>query len=142
MIKYNLICKNCDLSFDSWFASSKEFEKLKKKNFLNCHRCNSVEIEKSLMAPKLISKKNNENHQIMNSSNEYINEKLKEYQKFIKKNFKYVGENFAYEARSIHYDNKKKVKGIFGTASKNELKELREEGINAETIPWIEDKKN
>ena len=32
MIKYKLICKNCDLCFDSWFASSDEYEKLKKKN--------------------------------------------------------------------------------------------------------------
>ena len=28
MIKYSLVCKNCDLSFESWFASSKEYEKL------------------------------------------------------------------------------------------------------------------
>ena len=35
MIKYKLICKNCDLSFDSWFASSKEYEKLEKKKFLS-----------------------------------------------------------------------------------------------------------
>ena len=33
MIKYKLICKNCDLTFDSWFSTSKEFEKLKKKIF-------------------------------------------------------------------------------------------------------------
>ena len=32
MIKYRLICKNCDSKFDSWFASSNEFERLKKKN--------------------------------------------------------------------------------------------------------------
>ena len=31
MIKYRLICKNCDSKFDSWFASSNEFERLKKK---------------------------------------------------------------------------------------------------------------
>ena len=30
MIKYKLICKGCSKDFDSWFASSKEFEKLKK----------------------------------------------------------------------------------------------------------------
>ena len=47
-----------------------------------------------------------------------------------------------YEARSIHYDNKKKEKGIFGKASNEEIKELREEGIETETIPWIEDKNN
>ena len=55
MIKYNLVCKDCEFSFDSWFASSKEYEKLKKKNFLNCHNCNSKKIEKSLMAPKLMN---------------------------------------------------------------------------------------
>ena len=33
MIKYKLICKDCELSFDSWFASSTEYEKLKKKKF-------------------------------------------------------------------------------------------------------------
>ena len=71
-----------------------------------------------------------------------INKKIKEYQKFIKKNFVYVGKNFAYEARSIHYSNKKKDKGIFGTATKDEIKELKDEGINTETIPWIEDKNN
>ena len=63
---------------------------------------------------------------------------ISEYQKFIKNNFNYVGENFAYEARSIHYNNKKKNKGIYGTASKQDLKELKEEGIDAQMIPWFE----
>ena len=58
------------------------------------------------------------------------------------KNFDYVGKNFAHEARSIHYDNKKKTKGIYGIASNNEIKELKEEGIETSTIPWIEDKKH
>ena len=33
-------------------------------------------------------------------------------------------------------------KGIYGTASNNELRELKEEGIQTEVIPWIEDKNN
>ena len=71
-----------------------------------------------------------------------INKKIKDYQEFIRNNFEYVGENFAYEARSIHYNNKKKDKGIFGVASNDEIKELREEGIDTEVIPWIKDKNN
>ena len=59
MIKYKLICKNCSISFDSWFASSNEFEKLKKKKFLNCHNCDSKKIEKTLMAPKFINNRSN-----------------------------------------------------------------------------------
>ena len=71
-----------------------------------------------------------------------INKKIQEYQKFIKNNFEYVGKNFAYEARSIHYNDKKRDKGIYGTASSDEINDLKEEGINTEVIPWIEDKNN
>ncbi len=140
MIKYKLICKSCSNSFESWFASSKEFERLKKSKFLSCLFCNSSKIEKSLMAPSIINKQkksNSDSKKLLEIKN-----KLKEYKKFIKNNFDYVGDNFAYEARSIHYKEKKKDKGIYGTASNEELKELKEEGINTEVIPWIEDKKN
>ena len=65
MIKYKLICKNCDFLFDSWFASSKEFEKLKKKKFLTCHNCNSLKVDKTLMAPGLVKSKKNINNSIV-----------------------------------------------------------------------------
>ena len=141
MIKYSLVRKDCDLTFDSWFASSKEYEKLKKKNFLNCHSCNSFNIEKSLMAPSLINKKSDMT--TTNNAKKYnlIKKTISDYQKFIKDNFEYVGDNFAYEARSIHYNQKKK-KNIYGKASKKDLKELKEEGIDAQMIPWVEDSKN
>ena len=142
MIKYKLICKNCDQLFDSWFASSKEFEKLKEKKLLNCHNCNSEHVEKTLMAPKLINNLKKESNKKQNLHILEIKEKIKNYNKFIKDNFDYVGESFAYEARSIYYKDKKKNKGIYGTASKKDLKELKEEGIDTHVIPWIEDKNN
>ena len=142
MIKYKLICKSCEETFDGWFASSKEFEKLKKKNYLNCHFCNSKKIEKTLMAPKLINNKRINNINEKNLNFIKINKKIREYQNFIKNNFEFVGDNFAYEARSIHYDNKKKEKGIFGKATKKEIKELKEEGIDTVLVPWIEDNNN
>ena len=138
MIKYKLCCKSCNIIFDSWFANSKEYEKLRKKKLLNCHNCNSLKVEKTLMAPKLITKQSKNNDQNLKN----FKKTVKEYQKFIQKNFEYVGENFAYEARSIHYSSGKKKKNIFGTASKKDLKELDEEGIKTHTIPWIEDKNN
>ena len=142
MIKYKLICKNCELSFDSWFASSQEYDKLKKRKLLNCHKCDSKKIEKSLMAPKLMNRFQIQKNEQKSSKFKKINKKIKEYQKFIKNNFQYVGDNFAYEARSIHYNGKKKSKGIYGSASKEDLKELNEEGIDAQMIPWIDDKEN
>ena len=142
MIKYRLICNDCNLSFDSWFGSSKEYKKLKKKNFLICHSCNSTKIEKTLMSPQLIKKVQDKHNDKREVKLKEITEKIKKYQKFIRENFDYVGKNFAYKARSIHYDNKKKNKGIFGTTTNDELKELKEEGVNVEVIPWIEDKSN
>ena len=141
MIKYRLLCNNCSNNFDSWFANSKEYEKLKKLKLFNCPVCNSSNIEKSLMAPSIINKKNKKSDLNLKKHLE-IKNKLKEYKNFIKNNFEYVGENFAYEARSIHYKNKKNEKGIYGKASIDEVKELLEEGIETEVVPWINDKEN
>ena len=142
MIKYKLICKSCNKSYDSWFSSSKEYEKLKKLKHINCYSCGSLNVEKTLMSPNVLNAKKKEN--IINKSEKHlkIRNKIKEYQKFIKKNFEYVGENFAYEARSIHYNNKKKNKGIYGNASDEEVKDLKEEGIETEIIPWIRESDN
>tara|TARA_B100000941_G_scaffold281194_1_gene248366 strand:+ start:788 stop:1216 length:429 start_codon:yes stop_codon:yes gene_type:complete len=142
MIKYKLICKDCNTKFDSWFASSNEYEKLKKRKFLTCHKCNSFKVEKTLMAPQLINSKSASEIKLNIEKYQKIKKTIKNYQKFIKDNFKYVGDNFAYEARSIHYNSKKKTKNIYGNASKQDLKDLKEEGIEAQMIPWIEDKDN
>jgi len=142
MIKYKLACKHCKTSFDSWFASSKEFEKLKKKKFLVCHVCNSTKVDKTLMAPSVMNNKKGLNDDSQLNKYRNVKKTIKSYQKFIKENFKFVGENFAYEARSIHYDSKKKSKGIYGNATKKDFQELKEEGIDAQMIPWIEDKDN
>ena len=78
MIRYNLLCKKCNLTFDSWFASSKEYDKLLKKKLINCHSCGSLKVEKNLMAPKLIRK-------TLSSSNERKN--TYKYQKIKKNNY-------------------------------------------------------
>ena len=141
MIKYNLLCSSCTENFDSWFLSSKEFEKLKKLKLINCPNCKSFNVKKSLMSPSVINKKKDNNNL---ESKKYIEikNKLKDYKNFIKNNFEYVGNNFTYEARSIHYNNKKKNKGIYGNASTEDIKELNEEGIETETIPWLSENEN
>ena len=136
-MKYRLTCKDCKNIFDSWFSSSKEYERLKKKKFLNCHNCNSLKIEKTLMSPSVLSLKDNSKTDYQTKKYKEVTKALSKYQKFIKKNFDYVGQNFAYEARTIHYKNKKASKGIYGTATKEDIKELKEEGIETKMIPWI-----
>tara|TARA_B100000767_G_scaffold144880_1_gene136670 strand:- start:317 stop:745 length:429 start_codon:yes stop_codon:yes gene_type:complete len=142
MIVYKLICKDCEISFDSWFSSSKEYEKLKKKNFLNCHVCSSLNVEKTLMSPSVFKSKNNIKIDSHDLKFKEIKKTISKYQNFIRKNFDYVGENFAYEARSMYYKNKKISKGIYGKASQDDLKELKEEGIEVEMFPWVKNTKN
>ena len=142
MIKYKLFCRNCNLKFDSWFASSNEYERLKKKNLLNCHMCSSFQIEKTIMAPQLINNKSKVDEKINLDKYSKVKKTIIDYQRFIKNNFKYVGDNFAHEARTIHYNGKKKSKGIYGSASNEDLKELKEEGIDTQMIPWIDEKEN
>ena len=57
MIRYCLKCKNCSVEFESWFSSSKEFDRLKKLKHINCQICNSIKIEKSLMSPNITNTK-------------------------------------------------------------------------------------
>ena len=142
MIKYNLKCAN-NHEFESWFADSKEFEKLNDKRLLECIYCSSKKIKKSIMAPRISGVKSTEdNLNFLNQKMSLEKNKLIRLRNYVEKNFEYVGNNFAYEARSIHYNNKKTTKGIFGSASNNEIKELKEEGIETEVIPWVEDKNN
>ena len=141
MIKYTLKCENCSVEFESWFGSSKEFDRLKKLKLLNCQNCNSLKVKKSLMSPNLVNTKK-KNNQENNKKFKEVKKQLKDYQKFVKDNFEYVGDNFSYEARSIHYNKKKNKKGIFGKASLEEVKELKEEGIETDMIPWIDENEN
>jgi len=136
MIKYNLKCDN-DHEFESWFSDSSEFEKLSKKNFLECIFCNSKNIKKSIMSPMISSKKSSEdNIDLMNQKISIEKNKLIKLRKFVEKNFEYVGDKFSEKVRDVYYDKKSK-KSIYGIASPEEREELSEEGIDLLSIPWV-----
>ena len=141
MIKYNLKCKN-NHEFESWFSNSLEFDKLKKKNLLECIYCSSKKISKSIMSPRIagkkIDRKNLDNKYLREIQNEKKN--LIKIRNYIEKNFEYVGKDFSKKVRDIFYDKKNK-KTIYGTTTLKERKELAEEGIELLSVPWI-DKEN
>ena len=136
MIKYNLKCHN-DHEFESWFANSKEFEKLNKKRLLECIFCSSKKINKSIMAPTILNSKEKDNHiEIMNKNFKDEKNKLLNLRKYIEKNFDYVGKDFSKKVREVYYDKKNK-KTIYGTTTPKEREELLEEGIDLLSIPWV-----
>tara|TARA_B100000941_G_scaffold283170_1_gene252386 strand:- start:639 stop:1061 length:423 start_codon:yes stop_codon:yes gene_type:complete len=140
MIKYNLKCKNKH-EFESWFLDSKEFEKLKLKKMIECSQCGSNSIEKSIMSPNILNKdeKNKKSKSSINLKK--IRKDLLKMRNFVEKNFEYVGKDFPREVRNIYYD-KRKNKNIYGNASEQETDDLKEEGIELTTIPWIDKKDN
>jgi len=141
MIKYLLKCKNRH-EFESWFSNSKEYEKLKKKKLIECIFCKSQDVDKSIMSPNVVGKKNIEDKIFYNKEFIKIKKDLIKIKKFVEKNFEFVGDRFPRKVREIYYDNKKKKKNIYGTASLKERLELEEEGIELASIPWIDNKEN
>ena len=140
MIKYNLKCKHKH-EFESWFLDSKEFEKLKSKKMIECVFCKTKSVEKSIMAPSVLSQEQKQKNQ---KSIKYIKKMQKDLLKvrnFVEKNFEYVGNNFPREVRNAYYD-KRKNKNIYGKATPEETQELEEEGIELTAIPWLDNKKN
>ena len=140
MIKYLLKCNNKH-EFESWFSDSKEFEKLKKKDLIECIICQSKNIDKSIMSPNIVGKKKIEEKKFDQKEFNKIKKDLLNIRKFVEKNFKFVGDKFPKEVREIYYDNKKN-KNIYGTVTLEEKLELEEEGIDLATIPWVDNKEN
>jgi len=140
MIKYNLQCKNKH-EFESWFSNSKEFEKLRSKKMIECIYCKSKEVEKSIMSPLVLNKE--EKTKKEKSFNEFkkIQKELVKIRKFVEKNFENVGKDFPREVRNVYYDNRKN-KNIYGEATLEETEELKEEGIEIASIPWVDKNKN
>ena len=137
MIKYNLKCSGGH-EFESWFSDSKEFERLKKKQLIECIFCQSKKVEKSIMAPSVANSKSQNNpKKISNLEMKNFKKDLIKLRKFVEKNFEYVEKNFANKVREVYYDKKSK-KNIYGSATNEEKEELKEEGIDLVNIPWVD----
>lgn len=52
MIRYALQCERGH-AFESWFQDSASFDKQAKRGLVSCPMCDSVKVEKSIMAPQI-----------------------------------------------------------------------------------------
>jgi hypothetical protein len=137
MIIFNLICKKCSFNFEGWFDNSKEFEKQRIKNLINCPSCNYSKVKKTLMAPNLASKTNSKK---MINNEKTISNNIKKYKKIIEKNFDYVGNDFTEEAKKMKYGEINE-RPIYGEANIEQTKELIDEDISVVPLPWASSKK-
>ena len=136
MIKYNLKCEN-NHEFESWFSNSNEFDKLNKKNLLECIFCSSNKIKKSIMAPMISgSKLKDEGDELFDKDSFKQRKILLKLREHVEKNFEFVGDKFSEKVREVYYDKKTK-KSIYGTTTQEEREELADEGIDLLSIPWV-----
>ena len=52
MIRYSLQCERGH-AFESWFQDSASYDKQAKRGLVSCPICDSVKVEKSIMAPQI-----------------------------------------------------------------------------------------
>ena len=92
------------------------------------------------MSPNVSIIQKNKDLEKLEKSLKNEKQKLIKIRKYIEKNFEYVGKNFSKKVREIYYDKNSK-KTIYGSTTPEERDELREEGIDLLSVPWV-DKEN
>ena len=151
MIRYSLHCDSGH-GFESWFRSSSDFDTQQKKKLVSCPVCDSVKIEKQIMAPSLgRSHKSSESAvpatdekttvAMMSPQETEFRKKLKELHDHVTKNADYVGEKFPDLARKMHYEEIEK-RSIYGEAKPDEVRSLVEEGVELAPLPTLPEDKN
>ena len=130
MIAYSLRCHRGH-EFDGWFHDSAAFDKQSGSGHLSCPSCNSIRIEKAIMAPAVAGTKKSVRSKAEAKQMRQFATGLR---KYVQENADYVGPNFAEEARKIHYGETPN-RHIYGEATHKEAKELVEEGLDVAPLP-------
>lgn len=139
MINFDLICDK-EHGFEGWFANSAAYDAQLAAGSLSCPQCGSRKIAKAIMAPNIAPKGNSRKARAPGNiapGHPQMREFLRKVRSHIEQDAEHVGEKFPEVARKIHYGEQDAV-NIYGDATLEEVKELREEGIEITAIPWIE----
>jgi hypothetical protein len=164
MIRYQLICDKGH-AFDGWFSASATFDEQQEAGQLECPSCGSSHVAKALMTPavpaKAKARAKDRAKARARASGESMAEggrktqavfqadpkeaelrtALRKLREHVTANADYVGDRFAEEARKIHY-KEAESRGIYGEASADEVKSLREEGIEFHPLPVLPEDRN
>jgi hypothetical protein len=139
MIQYALRCGSGH-RFDAWFKSADAFDRQADQGLLSCPQCGSSEIEKALMAPA-VAKTLDPSPVGPVTERARMVAMMRALKSKIEAEADYVGAEFAEEARRIHYGEAEE-RGIYGEASRDEVVELIDEGIEIMPLPILPDDQN
>jgi hypothetical protein len=148
MIRYALRCKKGH-EFEAWFKSSSAFDEQSKGGKVICAVCGSKKVEKALMAPRVSTRGKREMVPVAaapeagppDETRQKMISLLRKLRSEVERNAEYVGPQFADEARKIHYEEAP-ARGIYGEASPDDVKQLKEEGIEFYPLPQLPEDHN
>ena len=141
MIRFSLICDE-DHEFEAWFRNNDDFDRQKKRGFVDCPTCGSKKVGKALMAPAVSTGRSQEKIALaMNEMQKKAVAEMKALSQKVRENADYVGDKFAEEARKIHF-GEADARGIYGEATLDEAKSLAEDGVGFMPIPVFPEDRN
>lgn len=155
MIRYSLLCE-AGHGFESWFRSSDEYDKQRKRGLVTCPACGSAHVDKQIMKPSVARTDKDRSRKsppaapagaepasvtMMSPQEEFLRTKLKELREHVTKNADYVGEEFPELARQMHYEEVER-RSIYGEAKPDEVKELIDEGVEVHPLPVMPEDRN
>lgn len=141
MIVFNLGCENSH-RFEGWFASSEDFESQVGSKLVACPMCGNANIVRLPNASHINKSSGRERERPARAASalqgqQYANmgsEMLSRLIEHIIDNTDDVGAAFPEEARKIHYQEAPE-RHIRGTASREEIEALKDEGIEVVALP-------
>ena len=137
MIRYALKCAEGH-AFESWFRDSSAYDALAEAGQVTCAVCGTTEVQKSIMAPAVSgpSTEVEERKNPLSAPASPAEAALRQLRDHLSKNADYVGKDFASEARRIH-QGEADARGIWGEATREDAKALKDDGIPVAPIPFI-----
>lgn len=157
MIKYQLNCNN-EHQFDGWFPNIAEFERQQEKKLLICPMCDSNQVDRAIMSPGIGKLKSKSKTKTKTKNKSQLDKEefyrgqftddtmipasrakdiLRKIRKQIVTDFDNVGDRFVKEYRK--HEKGERDDRFYGTPSKEEVKELLEEGIDLFHLPNVKD---
>lgn len=130
MIRYALICSDCDAEFEAWFSNSAGFDDQKKRGLVECGMCGSNNVSKAIMAPSVKRTDGARSLDVDKAAKTFISRA----KRHIAENFDYVGDKFADEARAIQ-EGTSEERAIWGQTTPEEAVALEADGIEALPLP-------
>lgn len=139
MIVFNLGCENSH-RFEGWFASNEDFERQIGRKLISCPLCGNANVVRLPHASHVKTggkERSARTEPAAGTQQQYANVGSEALAKLIERiieNTDDVGAAFPEEARKIHY-REAPERRIRGTASREEVESLKEEGIEVVALP-------